>query len=117
MENYSKEFVHELSRRLLIESNKEPNRELCRNLLHRKISGEILTISRLDKATLETLFIKELCTDAMVGALFDVNNRKIRELRESQGLTDDKIIELHTLYIAASISSELEHELGDRAFG
>lgn len=116
MKTYSDLFVSILTERLNETSSKEPNRELCKSLLNRKMAGEQFTIKDLDRDTFITLCVNELCTDAMIGAIFNVPNKTIMELRNVMGLTDSRIAKLYSLYVTAEISSSLEKELGDAAF-
>lgn len=113
---YSNKFVDMLSSRLTDYSRKEPNRPLCKKLMLEKANGNNLTIDDLDKSTFIELVVVELCTDAMIGALFNTNNSVVHDLREMMGYTESEISRLHMAYTVANIATQLEIELGDEAF-
>lgn len=114
--SYSREFLAKLTRRLNEYSQGEADRSLCKKLMLQKALGKQFTIEDLDQETLKTLCIKEMCTDAIIGAIFGVNHRVIQDIREYLGYTRDEIAEQHTEYILTKFASELEKELGESAF-
>ena len=113
---YSEQFKNKLQEKLMMDQDKEPKRPVCMSLMHKKYNGQTLNLADLDKQTLEELCVRELCSDSMIGALFNTPNRVIKELRNSMGYTDDRIIALHKIYVVSVKAKEVEDELGELAF-
>lgn len=61
--------------------------KLYEHFLKRKQEGDMLPLEELSSNDLETLFIDESKSDAMIASLFGVKSSKITYLRHKYGIT------------------------------
>lgn len=113
---YSEAFYSILSRRLKEYSQQEVARPTYDVLKLKTENGIRLDINRLDKNLLEILFIQELCSDISVANLYRTSEEHIKNLRLLYSITDDVISFGHPLWMAHKLSSEIEDELGEKAY-
>lgn len=113
---YSKEFITVLSNRLNEHCRDKVDRTFSKSLARRRSHGEKLDYTDLDRETLKTLCVYELCPDGLIAALFNMDIDVVKALRDLYGYTDETIPQRYTAYITGKLAREIEEEMGEAAY-
>ena len=99
-----KETANKLANELKESKVKTP---VMLSMLHARSSGVHYKPESLTKELMYTHSVKECCSDIVLGAIFEINHSKIKELRNSMGITDRMLGLMRAEYRLAALGKNI----------